>query len=202
MRELVREFWQVGFDTLHSWVGHITTKPRSDKKRPFIEKYEGASLVTPVPKPPLTRKAIVSAANARIRQFKERFTIYKKKTDTKGALNTRVEREFKKTINFTLIEIQELMNQLRNLPESNRAQALQQLKDDLDECCSILDSCLNSLEAGHNLGNHHKEENILVMEYRLHQKGRQQSRVETRFLVGLPVERDFRSKPRTCVPEA
>jgi hypothetical protein len=148
------------------------------------------------------KKAIVGSANGRIRAQRERFKVYKRAADSLGGQATRVEREYKKTINFTLIEIQELMNKLKDLGSSSQQSILKEIKDELDECCAILDSCLNSLEANHNIGHHHREENILCVEVRLFQGWGETPKIETKFIVGTPVDRDFRSQPRRHSQEA
>ena len=150
-----------------------------------------------VRKPLLDKKSIVGQANQKITDLRERFKVYKRSVDSNGVVSTRVEREYKKTINFTLIEIQELMTKLRDHDDVQDQQVLKEIKDELDECCTILDSCLNSLEASHNIGHHHREENILCLEFRIFQKGSELPRLETNFIVGTPIEQDYRSRPRS-----
>lgn len=154
---------------------------------------------TTKPIPKSSSKAIVRETNIRIAKMRERFERYLVTLEARPNRETRVEREFKKTIKLTLIEVQDLMNQLRIKDHSENFYHLDKINDELDECFSILDSCLDSLEVGHNIGNHHKEENILSLQYHLYDSQQKSMTVEHRFVLGLPIDRDFRSRPRQNV---
>lgn len=142
----------------------------------------------------LTRAHVVGLANGRLREMRARFKDYTKSIDDQTGVS-RSHREYKKTINVTLTDIHELMSRLRGLEDSKNPATISKIHEELEECFTILDSCLRSLDAGIKAHRLAQEKNILCLEYHLFSR-RRPNRMEIRYVVGTHGDTEVRERPR------
>lgn len=141
-------------------------------------------------------RSIVGSVFLRIQDLKERFRIYKQAADEIGCTLSPVEGEYKKTISLTLLEIRDIMNRFGALSSADCRGILFQVRDELEECCSILDSCLNSLETGQKEWKYDRGEHILYLEVRQFRGRKLTPQVEIKLIAGTPIKEESLSMER------
>ena len=117
---------------------------------------------------PLDAKKVIRSTNGKIQKMKLRFKKYKEKAALSGGqLDVDVSiavKEYKRTIKLTLIEVQGLMKSFAELDFEGRPWLAKNIKEELESCFVILDSCLSGLES-QNSRIKEIEENYLILEY-------------------------------------
>ena len=163
---------------LGSWVKETTHSTTSGDKK-VIDRRRN-TVIEPAAS---DYKAVGRAANAKILRLKERFQKYKETNSTSSVTREDAEREFKKTIKLTLVEVQELMNKLSLQDDNERPWIISKIKDELEECFSVLDACLTGLESQHSNGRG-SEANFLVFDFLVFRGRSALPELERRFITG------------------
>ena len=116
-------------------------------------------------------KAMLHTTDGRIRGMKRRFNDYKEDAARRNYIgkvpSSDVVKEYKRTIKLTLIDVQGLRNQLRSFDVEDRPWVAKKIKNELDDCFAILESCLEGLE-NEKFRMKELEENYLILEVKTH----------------------------------
>lgn len=163
---------------LGSWVKEAAHSTTSEEKKVMDRRRN--TVVEPIA---LDYKAVGRAANAKIFRFKERFQKYKEANIT-SVTREDVEREFKKTIKLTLVEVHELMNKLSLQDNNERPWIISKIQDELEECFSVLDACLRGLESQFS-GGRESDANFLVFDFLVFRGKSTLPELERRFITGV-----------------